>query len=374
MASTRINCLEDFKQVLRSTTGTMIHCHVKRKCCSHHYIALSDTFCDNCNTCDIIHFAKDGCWWEGRVKRVKHYDIQIDITNGLSVYQNDGYPKNNDDYSTAYGRFQRLQSARHGYSVSLNNCEHIVNYILTGDVSYQLRHASFFKRFLSGCIDLFTEGLGQKIVIAIVNGLATSLFMIWFLHFNYVQIKQLFDKDNKRRWIFGKFINGVVSWIRSILKNSANDVSQDEKRFLNTLVYLLILDPNEVTDSTNAKARLQKAARWFRYFVTGATCILTFIVEGFFSFLAARSLKRDLDDNTINSEDFKRQIKQAILFVFRVIFTSLIIAFLFFKDKKQYFNPIKAFFYGFIGNIASRVIVPGTMKVFCILYRYLSNP
>lgn len=304
---------------------------------------------------------------------MKHYDIQIDITKGLSVYQNDGYPRNNDDYSIAYGRFQRLQSARHGYSVSLNNCEHIVNYILTGDVSYQLRNASFFKRFLSGCIDLFTEGLGQKIVIAIVNGLATSLFMIWFLHFNYVQIKQLFDKDNKRRWIFGKFINGVVSWIRSIFKNGANDVSQDEQRFIDTLVYLLILDPDEVTDSTNAKAHLQKAARWFRYFATGATCILTFIVEGFFFFTNSRSLKRDLDDNTINSEDFKRQIKQAILFVFRVIFTSLIIAFLFFKNKKQFFNPVKAFLYGFIGNIASRIIVPGTMEVFCILFKYLGN-
>lgn len=369
----KIKYLEDFKQVLRSTTGSMIHCHVTRKCCNHHYIALSDTFCDNCNTCDIIHFAKDGCWWEGRVQRVKNYDIQIDITKGLSVYQNDGYPRNNDDYSIAYGRFQRLQSARHGYSVSLNNCEHIVNYILTGDVSYQLRNATFFKRFLSGCIDLFTEGLGQKIVIAIVNGLATSLFMIWFLHFNYVQIKQLFDKDNKRRWIFGKFINGVVSWIRSIFKNSANDVSQDEQRFIDTLVYLLILDPDEVTDSTNAKAHLQKAARWFRYFATGATCILTFIVEGFFFFSNSRSLKRDLDDNTINSEDFKRQIKQAILFVFRVIFTSLIIAFLFFKNKKQFFNPVKAFLYGFIGNIASRIIVPGTMEVFCILFKYLGN-
>lgn len=164
------------------------------------------------------------------------------------------------------------------------------------------------KRFLSECIDLLTEGLCQNISVAVINGLATSLFMIWFLHFNYLQIKNLFDKENKRRWIFGKFINGVVSWIRSIFKNknSVNDVSPDEQRFFNTLVYLLILDPDEVTGSTYAKARLQKAARWLRYFATGATVILTFIVEGFFSFLTSRSLKRDLKDNFNNHEDFKR--------------------------------------------------------------------
>lgn len=215
----------------------------------------------------------------------------------------------------------------------------------------------------------------QNISVAVINGLATSLFMIWFLHFNYLQIKNLFDKENKRRWIFGKFINGVVSWIRSIFKNknSVNDVSPDEQRFFNTLVYLLILDPDEVTGSTYAKARLQKAARWLRYFATGATVILTFIVEGFFSFLTSRSLKRDLQDNFNNHEDFKRQIKHAILFVFRVIFTSLIIAFLIFNVKKHFFHPITAFLYGFIGNIASRVIVPGTMEVCCILYRFLSN-
>lgn len=117
-----------------------------------------------------------------------------------------------------------------------------------------------------------------------------------------------------------------------------------------------------------AKARLQKAARWLRYFATDAIGIFTLIVEGFFSFLTARSLKRDLQDNFINHEDFKRKIKHAILFVFRVISTSLIIAFLIFNAKKQFFHPITAFLYGFIGNIASRVIVPGTMEVFCILY------
>lgn len=378
MASSSITSMDDFKQILRNTTGSMIHCAVQRKCYmyKHHYIALCDTFCDKCNTCDIIHFAKDGCWREGRVKRVKHYDIQIDINKGLCVYQNDGYPRNNDDYSKAYKRFQKLQSVNRSYSFSVNKCEHIVNYILTGHaVSYQLRNGSILKRFLSECIDLLTEGLCQNISVAVINGLATSLFMIWFLHFNYLQIKNLFDKENKRRWIFGKFINGVVSWIRSIFKNknSVNDVSPDEQRFFNTLVYLLILDPDEVTGSTYAKARLQKAARWLRYFATGATVILTFIVEGFFSFLTSRSLKRDLKDNFNNHEDFKRQIKHAILFVFRVIFTSLIIAFLIFNDKKHFFHPITAFLYGFIGNIASRVIVPGTMEVCCILYRFLSN-
>lgn len=41
----------------------------------------------------------------------------------------------------------------------------------------------------------------SKYLAAVVNGLATSLFMIWmiwFLHYNYLQIKKtLIDKENK---------------------------------------------------------------------------------------------------------------------------------------------------------------------------------
>lgn len=75
------------------------------------------------------------------------------------MYKNDGYQRNRYDYSTVYGRFQRLQSARRDYSVSPNNCEHILDYILTGHaVSYQLKRVSIFKHILSELIDLFTEG------------------------------------------------------------------------------------------------------------------------------------------------------------------------------------------------------------------------
>lgn len=375
MASSIIDSVDDFKQILRNTPGSMIHCAVQRKCYTHHYIALGNTFCDNCNTCDIIHFAKDGWWWEGRVKLVKRYDIQIDITKGLYVYQNDGYPRNNDDFSIAYGRFQRIRSARRGYSVSLYNCEHIVNYILTGQaVSYQLMRASIFKRFLSKLIDLFTERLGQNLSAAVFNGLATSLFMLGFTYYYYLQIKALLDKESKSLGMFGKFKKSVFSWIGRIFKSRVNKTSPEEQRFFSTLLFLLIFDPDEVIGSTNAKALLQRAAPRLPYFTTVATGISTFIVEGFFALSTVRSLKRDLDDNIINSEDFKREIIHSILFVLRVIFTSLIIAFWFFNAKKQFFHPISAFCYGFFGNFASRVFVPCTIEVFCGLYRYFINP
>lgn len=374
MASSIINSVDDFKRIIRNTPGSMIHCAVKRKCYKHHYIALGNTFCDSCNTCDIIHFAKDSWWWKGRVKQVKHYDIQIDITRGLYVYQNDGYPSNDGDFLSANDRFKKLQNARRGYSVSLNNCEHIVNYILTGHaVSYQLKRASIFKRILSQLIDLFTEGLGQNLSAAVFNGLATSLFMLGFTYYYYLQIKALLDKENMSRGMFGKIKKSIFSWIGRFFKNRVKKISPEEQRFLNTLVFLLILDPDAVIGSTNAKALLQKAAPRLPYFTTVATGISTFIVEGFFALSTVRSLKTDLDDNTINSEDFKREIRNAILFVFRVIVTSMIIAYLFFNPKKQFFHPISAFGYGFFGNLASRVFVPCTIEVFCRLYSQILN-
>lgn len=374
MASSVINSVDDFKEILRNTPRSMIHCAVQRKCYKHHYIALGDTFCEKCITCDIIHFAKDDWWWEGRVKLVKHYNIQIDITKGLSVYKNDGYPRNNDDYSIAYGRFQRLQSARRSYLVSLNNCEHIVNYILTGHaVLYQHRNASVFKRLFSDLIDLFTEGLCRNLSAAVVNGLATSLFMIGFLYYYYLQMKALSDNESKCRGWVEKLQKRVFSCIGRTFKNKVKKLSPDEQRFLNTLMCLLTLDPEKVIDSTSAKALLQKAVPRLPNFTTVATGILTFIVEGFFSISNARSLRRDLQDNFINDDDFRRQILNAILFVQRVILTSLIMRLLFSSDKKPFFHPISAFLYGFCGSFASRLITC-TMEVFCRLYRYLINP
>lgn len=377
MASSVINSVNSFQQILLNAPGSMIHCAVQRKCYKHHYIALGNTFCNNCNTCDIIHFAKDSWWWKGRVKRENHYDIQTDITRGLYVYQNDGYPKNNDDYLIAYGRFERLQNAKRNYSVSRNNCEHAVNYILTGHaVSYQLRNASIFKRFFSDLIDLFTEGLCKNLSAAVVNGLAPSFFMTAFLIYYQLKIEILLDKESRDLLVVEKIKRSVVFWFERIFKNSGNKISPNEQRFLDTLnqQFLLILDKKKVTNSANAKALHEKAADWLPSFTIATTGILTFIVEGLFSISNVRSLRRDLLDNFINIEDFQREILNAILFVFRVILTSFIISRLFSKDNKHFFHPISAFLCGFLGNFASRLFVTCTMEVLCRLYRYLINP
>lgn len=197
--------------------------------------------------------------------------------------------------------------------------------------------------------------------------------MLGFTYYYYLQIKALLDKENMSRGMFGKIKKSIFSWIGRFFKNRVKKISPEEQRFLNTLVFLLILDPDAVIGSTNAKALLQKAAPRLPYFTTVATGISTFIVEGFFALSTVRSLKTDLDDNTINSEDFKREIRNAILFVFRVIVTSMIIAYLFFNPKKQFFHPISAFGYGFFGNLASRVFVPCTIEVFCRLYSQILN-
>lgn len=377
MASSVINSVNSFQQILLNAPGSMIHCAVQRTRYKHHYIALGNTFCDNCNTCDIIHFAKDSWWWNGSVKQVNHYHIQIDINRGLYVYQNDDYPRNDGDFSSAKDRFEKLQNASRGYSVSLNNCEHVVNYILTGHaVSYQLRDASIFQRFFLDLIDLFTEGLCKNFLAAVVNGLAPPLFMFGFLYYYYLQIKVLLDTESRDLSGFEKIKRSAVSWFGRIFKNSGNKISPVEQRFLDTLNQqcLLILDPKKVIDSANAKALLEKAAHRLPSFTIATTGILTFIVEGLFSISNVRSLRRDLRDNFINIEDFKRHLLNAILFVLRVILTSFIISRLFSNDKKHFFRPIWAFLCGFIGNFASRFFVTCIMEVFCRLYRYLNNP
>lgn len=199
--------------------------------------------------------------------------------------------------------------------------------------------------------------------------------MVGYTYYYYLQIKALLDKESKSHGMFGKIKKFVFSLIGRIFKNRVNKISPEEQRFLNTLVFLLILDPDAVIGSTNAKALLQKAAPRLPYFTTVATGISTFIVEGFFALSTVKSLKRYLDDNTISSEDFKREIVNSTIFVLKVIFSSLIIAFFFFNSKKQFFHPISAFFYGFFGNLASRLFVQCMKEVIWRLCsRYLINP
>lgn len=70
-------------------------------------------------------------------------------------------------------------------------------------------------------------------------------------------------------------------------------------------MFLFFFDLEKVIDLINVKVFLEKVVYRLFNFIIVIIGILIFIVEGFFSILNVRFLRRDLLDNFINVEDFK---------------------------------------------------------------------
>ena len=64
----------------------------------------------------------------------------------MYIIENDAYPKNEEQYGQALARFQEREN-NENYRVIKNNCEHLVNNILTGEhTSDQIKGMGAYKK------------------------------------------------------------------------------------------------------------------------------------------------------------------------------------------------------------------------------------
>ena len=117
----------------------MIHCAVARRIKSisyrHHYIVLGHTWCSDCESIEIIHFsASANQSSNGKVLKESYSknNFEEDIENGMYIIESDNFPKNKMEYDKAFGRFKEREHDEN-YHILNNNCEHLTNYILTGN-------------------------------------------------------------------------------------------------------------------------------------------------------------------------------------------------------------------------------------------------
>lgn len=138
----------------------MIHFAVTRKdlqkfniIYKHHFIVCGHTWSQE-NGFQIIHYAsctkKRG---KGKVLQESKKNFSEDITAGLWIYTNDAYPQTDEQFVVAYDRFRSRENETK-FSLRFNNCEHLVNFILTGNaVSKQVNEATRLEYFLMTIID-----------------------------------------------------------------------------------------------------------------------------------------------------------------------------------------------------------------------------
>lgn len=148
----RIKSFEELHPFFQLTGMPMIHCAVQRgfPIYRHDYIVLGHTWHEDFKTCYIIRAYSVDERGKGTVKQELYSKEQFedDIKEGLYMYHDDEYPKNDDDYFKAHDRFLEGWGEIDN-SILLKNSGHLVHYILTGlSGSHQLR---------KGLIDLFTD-------------------------------------------------------------------------------------------------------------------------------------------------------------------------------------------------------------------------
>ena len=153
---TRIKTFKDLKEYFQEGSKCMIHCAIVGRSSlvsyRHHYIVLGHTWCSVCESIEIIHFsASANESSNGKVLKETYSkkNLEEDIQNGLYIIENDAYPKNEEQYGQALARFQEREN-KENYCVMKNNCEHLVNYILTGEhTSDQIKEMGAYKKVVA---------------------------------------------------------------------------------------------------------------------------------------------------------------------------------------------------------------------------------
>ena len=153
---TRIETFEDLFGYFHQNQWCMIHCAVWMgpiyNKFRHHYIILGYEWVSSVQTTLIIHFTTGS---KGKVG-IQPYTrdcFERDIRAGLSVLENDRYPSTDEEFEKAYDRFEEIKNEKK-YSITLNNCEHLANYILTGEqISSQIENLPWYKKLITFAFD-----------------------------------------------------------------------------------------------------------------------------------------------------------------------------------------------------------------------------
>lgn len=374
----RINSFDELQPFFGRTGMSMIHCAVQRSFpfnYKHHYIILAHTWFEIFNICEIIHVSPGGGnGSKGMVKKESYSKEQLenDIRNGLYVYHNSNYPQNDDDYLKAYGRFLKRQG-KTDYSVSLKNCEHLVNYILTGrSVSYQLRALACPQRWLSMVIDLFTFYREETLCLCLLIGSS----LVGSFYVTELKTKETIEKESKR-----KISGGVVSFFRFIRRifKASDQLSRFEKSLVESVEScfksccdFLKINPNLVLDSTVIKTIRRKVKSKMCRLSAIITCVLVIIGKGFFAYRTINLFRNEMDAGIINQQDCELEINKVVSSCISSVFGTFVILDFFFRvvDHTRQ-KVLLSLIGGIIGYLSSESVGFAFFRLYDMVVRYL---
>ena len=303
---TRVHRFEDVIGYLQQEHRLhLLHFAVDRTIYMHHFIVLGHTWSDDLECCQIVHFSSVAQSSSGEVRQDTYYktDFENDIENGLFHFSNENYPKTNEQYQQAYLRLRRRLENNDNYSISANNCEHLVYHILTGNpFSSQVNEGSFVKRYF---MDFFDDGaIKETIKSTLINGSLRILFSRVFSKYIKDKTTELLEKEPKRG-IINRIIDILVMYYKkTILRTSEREILEPVEK---TLMSCLRIDPYKVSKCQKAITYIRKIAKHYRFYITFVTLLLTSITVIIHNIIRLKSLSTQRRNGIINPTDYRRE-------------------------------------------------------------------
>lgn len=362
----RINSFDELQSLFKSTGMSMIHCAVQRSIpfkYKHHYIILAQTWCAISNNCEIIHYSphKLNCS-KVMVKKELYSKEQLenDVRNGLYMYQNDDYPKNDEDHWKAFDRFFK-RGGETEYSISLNNCEHLVNYILTGhSVSNQLGVLTCPQLWLSMVFGLINDYIYETFCMCSLVGSLLSIFH----HDLKRKIKETLEKERKRK------IESFFIFIRRRVMAS-DQLSSFENYLVRAIESCFGFLEINLLGSTEVKALQYKERSEMCRFSAISTFVLVSVGKVFFAIKKINSLISKKKAKKINPLDYKLEVKRVVSSCISSVLGNLITVDVCFHVVDHTQHQVLPLLIGFFGNLFSESVGFAFFILHNMLVRYL---
>lgn len=348
---TKIELIEDLLDRFRPKRRVMFHFAVQRPTYRHHYIAFGYLWNSELKYCIIIHYSsRKPLKGEVILEAYSTKQFKNDIKSGLYLIENEKYPKNDTEYSQAFHRGNERRLSNERYSISENNCEHLVLYILIGTAtSLQVKEASLVKRWMIDGIEIFLNTTNYLAAV-VAGGARTISSIVYFKYISY-QINLMLENEG-RNWLKNKLQN-VLAVVPAMIKNLLKKekcLSRNEESLIKNLESFSNLDRNSIVGCKNAMTCVKKAVRDSPKVIAIVSILAQCIVELCIAYYEISSLNDRRERTQISPEDCDREIKRVLFSCVFSICCSTTTLFI-----RDYSAPVTVFVEGFIGVMASHL-------------------
>lgn len=278
---------------IKDCADTFVHIAIKRSLGYYHHILVNNWQKAKKTIFEYSVSILNLLFKQGEVieKDFSEKELKKDIlAKNVYIIRAPDYPKTPQEIWNALKRFARRLKEK-AYALASNNCEHLINYVLTGKPkSEQINEAGAMKKFVIDTIDHWLvrgkwnglKMLGSLLACIPVNG------------FIEAAVQAVLKEATKSALRVGApVINGTVSCAaRNLCKYASKRIGCKPSFLLNSKPCV------SVAEEASKKALKQTA---------GATFLVTGTVEVLCTSWELWTLKKQKDDGHITSDDYDRE-------------------------------------------------------------------